>query len=237
MANGDSSFPKIPDANWWTIRDSLKKKVPGVLTASYISSALSIGEPSANNILGPLRKLGIIDESLKPTELAFEWRDDDKYPAVCQKILEAQYPEEIRDLFHTPDADPAKITSWFMNKARCGESTAKQYTRLYLLLIKADPSGPSTPVPKKETKTAPQGTKKPAKKTTAQTVETPAYDVQLKQEPAHSHTQPAAPHARPLNKSPELHINIQLHISPESSADQIDKIFESMAKHLKNFSG
>jgi len=32
--------------------------------------------------------------------------------------------------------------------------------------------------------------------------------------------------------SPEVHIDIQIHISPESSAEQIEKIFESMAKHL-----
>ena len=32
--------------------------------------------------------------------------------------------------------------------------------------------------------------------------------------------------------SPSLHIDIQVHISPDSSPDQIDKIFESMAKHL-----
>ncbi|MCW3589017.1 hypothetical protein K6Y74_37430, partial [Burkholderia cenocepacia] len=35
--------------------------------------------------------------------------------------------------------------------------------------------------------------------------------------------------------SPKLHIDVQIHISPESSAEQIDKIFESMAKHLKDF--
>lgn len=32
--------------------------------------------------------------------------------------------------------------------------------------------------------------------------------------------------------SPSLHIDIQVHISPDSSPEQIDKIFESMAKHL-----
>ena len=31
---------------------------------------------------------------------------------------------------------------------------------------------------------------------------------------------------------PSLHIDIQIHISPEANADQIEKIFESMAKHL-----
>lgn len=34
---------------------------------------------------------------------------------------------------------------------------------------------------------------------------------------------------------PNLHINIQIHISADSSPDQIDQIFASMAKHLKNF--
>ena len=32
--------------------------------------------------------------------------------------------------------------------------------------------------------------------------------------------------------TPSLHIDIQVHISPDASADQIDQIFSSMAKHL-----
>jgi hypothetical protein len=36
----------------------------------------------------------------------------------------------------------------------------------------------------------------------------------------------------PSSGGPEVHIDIQIHISPESTAQQIDKIFESMAKHL-----
>lgn len=31
---------------------------------------------------------------------------------------------------------------------------------------------------------------------------------------------------------PSIHIDVQVHISPEASADQIDQIFKSMAKHL-----
>ena len=31
---------------------------------------------------------------------------------------------------------------------------------------------------------------------------------------------------------PSVHIDIQVHISPESSADQVEQIFASMAKHL-----
>lgn len=42
---------------------------------------------------------------------------------------------------------------------------------------------------------------------------------------------PQTPHV-PTAGGPEVHIDIQIHISPESTAQQIDKIFESMAKHL-----
>ena len=37
--------------------------------------------------------------------------------------------------------------------------------------------------------------------------------------------------ARPINR-PALHVDIQVHIDPTSSAEQIDQIFASMAKHL-----
>jgi hypothetical protein len=41
------------------------------------------------------------------------------------------------------------------------------------------------------------------------------------------------PHSVTTNGvNPSVHIDIQIHISPEASIDQIDQIFKSMAKHL-----
>jgi glycine cleavage system regulatory protein len=37
---------------------------------------------------------------------------------------------------------------------------------------------------------------------------------------------------RQKSETPELHINLQIHISSDSSADQIDQIFASMSKHI-----
>jgi hypothetical protein len=34
------------------------------------------------------------------------------------------------------------------------------------------------------------------------------------------------------SETPELHINLQIHISSDSSADQINQILASMAKHI-----
>ena len=33
-------------------------------------------------------------------------------------------------------------------------------------------------------------------------------------------------------KQPSIHIDLEIHISPESTLEQIDKVFESIAKHL-----
>ncbi|MEN0036370.1 MAG: DUF5343 domain-containing protein [Cellvibrio sp.] len=139
MANGDAGFPKISDSSWWKLRNLFKQKVPTVLTPSYLASALSMGEDSAkSNVISPFKKIGIIGEDGKPTDLAYEWRDDHKYAAVCSSLIDKLYPQELKDLFHTPDADPQKLTNWFMNSARCGEPAAKHFSRFYLLLLKAD---------------------------------------------------------------------------------------------------
>ncbi len=43
---------------------------------------------------------------------------------------------------------------------------------------------------------------------------------------------PAQLDSETSNFSPNLHIDIQIHISPETTPEQIDQIFASMAKHL-----
>lgn len=235
MANGDVSFPKIADTNWWKLRGLFKQKVPAVVTPTYLATALSMGEASArSNLIGPFKKIGIIDEDGKPTDLAYDWRDDHKYADVCSFLIEKCYPQEIKDLFHSPDADPQKLTNWFMSHARCGEAAAKHFARFYLLLLKADLNEAEAASAKAKTKAKPSKSedKKKTTKATAKKVEKP--------ESTMSHTETATvvqatPTQTVLSNAPELHINIQLHISPESSADQIDKIFESMAKHLKDF--
>lgn len=235
MANGDGSFPKIADTNWWKLRGLFKQKVPAVVTPTYLATALSMGEASArSNLIGPFKKIGIIDEDGKPTDLAYDWRDDHKYADVCSSLIEKCYPQEIKDLFHSPDADPQKLTSWFMSHARCGEAAAKHFARFYLLLLKADLSEAEAASAKAKPKAKPPKAeaKKKTTKATAQKVEKPVPTIPS----AETATVVQAPPTQTvLSNAPELHINIQLHISPESSADQIDKIFESMAKHLKDF--
>jgi hypothetical protein len=235
MANGDVSFPKIADTNWWKLRDLFKRKVPAIVTPTYLATALSMGEASArSNLISPFKKIGIIDEDGKPTDLAYDWRDDHKYADVCSSLIDKCYPQEIKDLFHSPDADPQKLTSWFMSDARCGQPAAKHFARFYLLLLRADLSEAEAASAKSEAKlkSPKPETKKNDTKTQTQKIVEPAPTRPVAETAPIVQSQPTQ---TVLRNAPELHINVQLHISPESSADQIDKIFESMAKHLKDF--
>jgi hypothetical protein len=221
------SYPKIPEQNWWKLREVFKKTVPSVITKASLAVMLSITEESARaNILGPLKTLGIIDDAGKPTDLAYDWRDDNKYREACTKIRAQLYPAELHELFNDSEsANVDQITRWFMSSARCGQAAAKSYANFYLLLLRAIPNDNLEHEKPLKTKNA---TEKSSSR-----LNRPKESVAIKKEKPVSHARTTG---KKFSGIPELHINIQLHISPESTTEQIDKIFESMAKHLKEFS-
>ncbi|GGY88394.1 DUF5343 domain-containing protein [Shewanella fodinae] len=221
-------YPKIAQANWFGLRDKLKQRVPGEMSASYVASAMGMAEGSARaNVVSPLKALGIVSEDSKPTELAYDWRDDSKYPEVCEKIIESIYPQELQDLFHTPDAQLSDVTSWFMRDAKVGEPAAKMFATTYIMLLQKTPQAAKDVTKPKAAKPKADSPKKAA--------------TTKKKEPESKPKPSDAPNSNPADAgkahgfSPRLHIDVQVHISPESSPEQIDKIFESMAKHLKDF--
>ncbi|CAI8771712.1 DUF5343 domain-containing protein [Pseudomonas zeae] len=225
-------YPKIPMSNWFLLRDKFKQRTPEKVTPSYIASALGMGERSASaNIIPPLRAFGLIDDSGKPTDLAYEWRDDNKYPTVCKAILEGVYPRELLDLFSDSNAHLKDIAAWFARDAKVGESAARAYSATYMMLLEAD-------LTRSKEKTAQaksgNGAVKPAKTPTRSSsavgkpaTSAPSTKIQDLAEEAGVNDR-----REKRSFSPKLHVDIQIHISPDSSPEQIDKIFESMAKHL-----
>jgi hypothetical protein len=226
MGKEKASYPKIPEQNWWKLREVFKKSVPSVITKTSLSAILLITEASARaNILGSLKRLGIIDDTGKPTDLAYDWRDDNKYGEACNKMREQLYPVELRELCNDIESVNAdQITSWFMRSARCGKAAARSYANFYLLLLKANPNDNFEREKPSRTKNA---TGKPSPRFNKSKESTA-----IKKEKVVSHAHITG---KKFSRIPELHINIQLHISSETTAEQIDKIFESMAKHLKEF--
>lgn len=228
------SYPKIPRANWFLLREKFKQRTPEKVSPSYVASALNMGESSASaNIIPPLRVFGLIDDTGKPNDLAYDWRDDTKYAEVCMSILEATYPQELRDLFHDSSAPAKDVENWFARDAKVGQSAARAYAATYMMLLEGDLSKAKEQNGAKPKMASSAG--KSVKASTRSVPSTKAAKV-IEETPAPN----LPPHESVLHEdsnirrgfSPKLHVDIQIHISPDSSPEQIDKIFESMAKHL-----
>ena len=202
-------YPMISEKSWWQLRNQFKKTIPSVVNVSYLKSLLSLNsDQSARNILAPLRQMGIIDADGKPQPRATDWRSDAKYPDVCSAIIAEIYPQELLDLFPDTQVDNATAKSWFMLKS--GQ-------------IKADADVTKTTTAPKKAKT-----NKPQKSVLA---DNGANPVSVPPMPAVDANAPIMPTVA-ASPTPSVHIDLQIHISPDASPDQIDSIFASMAKHL-----
>lgn len=182
-----------------------------------------------SNVIAPLKELGLVDEAGKPTKLAERWRHDDDYAAVCHEIRASVYPNDLVEAFPDPDTTRRDaIKSWFMKVGRVGESAARMYTDTYLLLSEADPTKNEIKAAAAATSVASSGRPKKNVPVTARRAPR-APDIQPPAPPPASDTSIA--HRR----QPALHIDVQVHIAPDTPSEQIDRIFESMAKHLGGF--
>jgi hypothetical protein len=221
-------LPKMTTKNWWALRRKLRSSVPSKITPTFVAATLGIKEASASvNVIPPLKQMGLIDENQKPTGLAFDWRDDDKYPDACEKIRVDTYPQELLDLAPSADIDRAIVQSWIASHFRVGTEAARQVASVYMLLLEADPTKELAASPNLQQKVKSQA--QPKKPTTK------AVGPQLLEDLSKAAPVVNQPSLKLPSGAPSLHIDIQVHISPESSPEQIDKIFASMAKHLKDF--
>jgi len=117
MANEIKIFPNIPVSHWIKLRQQFKKSIPTTISSNYLSSVLGINETSAKvNVLPSLRIINFIDEKgTTNQEFAKKFRDDSQYQSLCQDILIANYPQEVREAFPDINLEREKVKSWFMN--------------------------------------------------------------------------------------------------------------------------
>lgn len=230
MAN--ETYPKLPLATWWQLREQFQRTMPTSVSKSYLATVLQVSERTAANSVPELRRLNLIDEEGKPSDLANRWRFDQDYETVCKTIRESIYPAELLDAVPTPSSSQERVVEWFQRRLGVGAAAAKRMAVTFTFLSEPDltesSSSARAPKPKNQ-----ESDKKSAKKNKSE---------KSKSQGSKSSTPPAteAPsgsetlHLNAPNKpkGPSLHIDLQIHISPEASAEQIDKIFESMKKHL-----
>jgi hypothetical protein len=175
------------------------------------------------NVLPFLRQMGIVDEEGKTGERAKLWRDDERYPDVCKAILEELYPKELLDAAPDPEQDRARAERWFANHTGTGEAAAGRMASLYSVLVQADASKAPEDRPRKSTQDPP--TAKREKKIVANAAEHKSSEPEVGDNPGRRDK-------APQSAVPGININLQIHISADSTPDQIDQIFASMAKHI-----
>jgi hypothetical protein len=198
------TYPVIPEKHWWTLRKRFQQSIPSNVTPGFLATTLNMQEKSAkSNIIPSLVMMGIIDQDGKPTNRATRWRDDQKYPEVCHEIRTEIYPQELLEAAPGPSIDRGAVERWFASKTGAGKVAVQRFAKVYEFLASAE-----LPKPKGRARRKASERISPI---------------------------PTADEGPPVLSDfvPSIHIDIQIHISPEAKPDQIDQIFASMAKYLR----
>lgn len=239
MAN-EISYPKLSVTNWWALRKKFQSNPNIKITPGFLAMHFEMGEDSARtNVIPPLRAIGFIDDDGKPTDLAYDWRDDERYGEVCETIRQSVYPQDLNDAVIDP-ADRVKVETWFKNKARVGEASARKMAAFYLMLCEA-----VIPGDQRNGKVSEAASRsKDLKNRTLNRSEQPSLFTDEKQQPqsagfsvsknaatqkSESISIPAA--YPPVN--PAIQVTLQIQLSPDFTPEQIDQVFASLIKNLK----
>jgi hypothetical protein len=224
-----TTYPSIPARIWWDLRRRAQTSPPTKVDPDYLQSVLGVQEGHATNLISPLTAVGLIDDAGKLTPLGENWRHDDTYSESCNQILESVYPQALRDAFPPPKPDRSGVEKWFARNAHVGSAAAQKMATTYLFIAAADPAGGAAQPRPEGAARKPQATKRtgaaPRERSRGQTGQDAG------QAAAAAGAAASAPNAG-RSEAPSIHVDVQVHISPDASADQIDAIFASMSKHL-----
>lgn len=222
------NFPNLPTKHWWLLREKFKSSIPSTISPGYVATALDMKESSAKaNVLPALIRLGLLDDQFKPKDRAYNWRDDEKYSDVCTEIVEEVYPEELRTALPGPTLVRESVKRWFANRVKVGDNAATKMSIMYETLIEAD-------FKKGEEflKTLQNNDNKKISKPKTKVVSRPKVKESAKTVASKNKAKETGGARVNEDFSPSIHIDLQIHISPDASAEQIDKIFASMSKHI-----
>lgn len=214
------AYPKVPSSAWRILRTRAATAPSTKFTSHVVASMLNMASPksAADNIVGPMRRLGLFMEDGGLTERGAKWRVDTSYDDACREILDEIYPGELAALTGSDGAlDRSQVENWFQHHG-FGGSNARQMAATYVMIAEkkipeSNSAEPKKAVPRARPKKTPPLVKKLENSENAQ--------------PPESKFPPDG-----SDRGPNIHLDIQIHIPAEAGPEQIDQIFASMAKHL-----
>ncbi|HEX7760342.1 MAG TPA: hypothetical protein VF459_12620 [Caulobacteraceae bacterium] len=213
-----NSYPQLPSTVWWGVRNLLQKSPGMTLDERGIAIELGVQSAAARQYMAELRRVGILSDDGKATELGKAWRLDTSYGSAVEQLITSIYPDSLVQLSPPEDGDRQKVTSWFTHEG-LGTGTAGNKAATYLLI--------GSPVPNEAPSRAASTSSSTAKKETR-----PSKRVEVK--PSTQPPAPVNPGSQQRVDAIPLNINLQIHISADASGDQIESIFAAMRRYLYN---
>lgn len=223
MATDSRRYPSIPARTYWDLRQRFINAPPRELNKDYLSTALGLGEKVAANTMPSIKTLGLVDDNNRPTELAQKWRDDQRYTEATREIIEAVYPQALRDVSPPDSPDLEAAQRWFLNETKAGRPRANQLAAFYVLLASGERGTAQTAAPRRNagdrsTVSTPRRTRQTTRTRTTNNggggsdrdTSGDSQKVQL----------------------PSMSVAVQVYIDKDMTAEQVDHVFQSMAKHL-----
>ncbi|MCU0465977.1 MAG: DUF5343 domain-containing protein [Anaerolineae bacterium] len=196
-------------------------KIPGMGVPDTVSTnwlpTIGFGSKNYRPIVSILKHIDFINTNGKPTESWRAYRDSSQSKKVMANGIKTAYKELFRLYPDAHKKTEQELKNFFRPKSSGGDQVVGGIVSTFKALCSlADFDTSDTPIP--ESSSTPHPIMPPSS--------IPSNSV-----PTNSVAN-LSPQNVPQSNSPSLHIDIQIHISSDASAEQIDKIFESMAKHL-----
>ncbi|WP_147675799.1 DUF5343 domain-containing protein [Xanthomonas massiliensis] len=180
--------------------------IPKKATVQWLKT---IGFTSSNDktLLGILKTVSLIDASGIPTSTWSAYRGA-SHRAVLGQTIQTGYAELFAVYADAWDRPNSELEHVFATSTSAGKQVVSKTVASFKALCEcADfKSAPGHDSQSVQTTT-------PLHAPVSEIAETPQGDTSKR-------------------TSPSIHIDLQIHVSPEASSDQIDQIFRSMAKHL-----
>lgn len=215
-----SRYPQIPTTVWWGVRGILNRTPNAVLNEQFLAIQLNVQEAAAKQYIAELISVGILNDEKKATSLALEWRMDSSYQEAVEKILKNVYPQALLDLAPHDEGDRQKATSFFM-KQGLGQGAASNKAATYFLIGAKTPN--EAPVRNGARAKSASGTSDARGQQRTSTLK--HATVKAKEQGSRG-SNPLTPDSIPLN------VNVQIHISADAGAEQIEAIFSAMKRYL-----
>jgi hypothetical protein len=216
-------YPQIPSTVWWGVRSILQRTPNATIDERLLGVQLGVQETAARAYVNEMRHVGILTDDGKATPLASKWRLDDTYPEAARQIVEQVYPEGLIHVAPPGDNDRQKVVSWFLREG-LGQGAAGNKAATYLLMSSPVPNDAPLRGAQREGSTG--ATRKKSSSNGKSAAAAPPIKTEEKMggEEARSGRIETMP----------LNVNVQIHISADAGAEQIESIFAAMKRYLSN---